>query len=162
MVWMKWLGRLVATLTLLVMGLAADGSWRWKEGSAARLARLEAARVPHRVVRYDRRELDGLPAPVQRYFRAALTDGQAVIAAVSIRQVGTLNMSATAEQWTPFTSQQRVITQRLGFDWGARVMTVPGVPVHVHDAYIAGAGRLHGALLGLVPVVSMDDSPEPA
>ena len=58
MVWMKWLGRLVATLTLLVMGLAADGSWRWKEGSAARLARLEAARVPHRVVRYDRRELD--------------------------------------------------------------------------------------------------------
>ena len=150
----------MATLTLLVMGLAADGSWRWKEDSAARLARLEAARVLHRVVRYDRRELDGLPAPVQRYFRAALTDGQAVIAAVSIRQVGTFNMSATAEQWTPFTSQQRVITQRPGFDWDARVMMFPGVPVHVHDAYIAGAGLLHGAVLGLVPVVTMADTPE--
>ena len=162
MVWMKWLGLLVATLTVLVMGLAAYGSWRWKEASAALLARLEAARVPHGVVRYDRRELDGLPAPVQRYFRAALTDGQAVIAAVSIRHVGTFNMGTTAEQWKPFTSQQRVITQRPGFDWDARVMMFPGVPVHVHDAYIAGAGRLHGAVLGLVPAVSMDDSPEPA
>ena len=41
-------------------------------------------------------------------------------------------------------------------------MMFPGVPVHVYDVYIAGSGRLHGAVLGLVPVVSMDDSPEPA
>ena len=160
MVWMNWLGLLVVTLTVLVTGLVAYGSWRWKEGSAALLARLEAARAPHAVVRYDPRELDGLPAPVQRYFRAALTDGQAVISAVSIRHVGTFNMSATAEQWKPFTSQQRVITQRPGFDWDARILMFPGVPVHVHDAYIAGAGLLHGAVLGLVPVVNMAGTPE--
>ncbi len=110
MVWMKWLGLLVATLTVLVAGLVAYGSWRWKEGSAALLARLEAARVPLAVARYDARELLGLPAPVQRYLRAALTDRQAIITAVSIRHAGTFNMSGTAEQWKPFTSQQRVIT----------------------------------------------------
>ena len=98
MTWMKWLGLVVATLAVLVVGFTAYGSWRWKEGSAAFLARLETARQPHAVVRHDARELEGLPAPVQRYFRAAWTDGQAIITAVSIRHAGTFNMSATAEQ----------------------------------------------------------------
>ena len=162
MAWMKWLGLLVATLAVLVVGLTAYGSWRWNQGSAALLARLEAARQPHAVARYDTRELEGLPAPVQRYFRAALTDGQAIVTAVSIRHAGTFNMSTSGEQWKPFTSQQRVITQRPGFDWDARVMMFPGVPVHVHDAYIAGTGLLHGAVLGLLTVVNMADTPEMA
>ena len=160
MTWMKWLGLVVTTLAVLAVGLTAYGSWRWNQGSAAFLARLEAARQPHAVTRYDAREIEGLPAPVQRYFRAALTDGQAIVTAVSIRHAGTFNMSATAEQWKPFTSEQRVITKRPGFDWDARVMMFPGVPVHVHDAYIAGTGLLHGAVLGLVTVVDMADTPE--
>ena len=160
MTWMKWLGLVAATLAVLAVGLTAYGSWRWNQGSAAFLARLEAARQPHAVTRYDAREIEGLPAPVQRYFRAALTDGQAIVTAVSIRHAGTFNMSATAEQWKPFTSEQRVITKRPGFDWDARVMMFPGVPVHVHDAYIAGTGLLHGAVLGLVTVVDMADNPE--
>ena len=160
--WMKWLGLAVATLIVLVVGLKAYGSWRWKDGSTAFLARLEAARQPQAVARYDAREIEGLPVPVQRYFRAALTDGQAIVTAVSIRHAGTFNISATAEQWKPFTSEQRVITKRPGFDWDARVMIFPGVPVHVHDAYIAGTGLLHGAVLGLVTVVDMADTPEMA
>ena len=71
-------------------------------------------------------------------------------------------MSATADQWKPFTSAQRVITQRPGFDWDAHVMMFPGVPVHVDDTYIAGTGLLHGAVLGLVSVVDMADTPEMA
>ena len=67
-------------------------------------------------------------------------------------------MSASAEQWKPFTSEQRVSTQRPGFDWDALVMMFPGVPVHVDDTYIAGTGLLHGAVLGLVPVVDMADT----
>ena len=163
---MKWLGLFVATVTVLGAGLMAYGSWRWNERSTALLAKLEAARVPHAVVRYDSRELLSLPAPVQRYFRAALTDGQAIITAASIRHAGTFNTSATAEQWKPFTSQQRVITRRPGFGWDARVTMFPGLPlhirVHVHDAYIAGAGFLHGAVLGLVTVVNMANTPEMA
>ena len=157
--WMKWLGLLVAILTVLDMCLIAYGLWRWNEHSTVLLGRLEAARVPHAVGYYDAREIEALPPPVQRYFRAALTDGQAITTAVSIRHAGTFNISAAAEQWKPFTSQQRVITRRPGFVWDARVMMFPGVPVHVHDAYIAGAEMLHGAVSGLVTVVNMADSP---
>ncbi len=32
---------------------------------------------------------------------------------------------------------------------------MPGLPVRVHDAYVAGEGILHASLLGLFPVVDM-------
>lgn len=159
MFWIKWLGLLAATLTVLVMGAMAYGSWRWGKETTVLLARLEGARMPHPVTRYDAREIVGLPGPVQRYFQAALVDGQAIVAAVSVNHVGTFNMSESAEQWKPFTSQQRVITRRPGFDWDARIMMLPGLPVRVHDAYVAGVGLLHGAVLGLLPVVKMTDTP---
>lgn len=123
-------------------------------------ARLEAARLAPVSTRYDAREIESLPAPVQRFFRAVLKDGQPVVTAASIEHAGTMNMSTTAQQWKPFTSKQRVVTGRPGFDWDARIMMLPGVPVHVHDAYVAGSGVLRGALFGLIPVVNMAESPD--
>jgi hypothetical protein len=103
--------------------------------------------------RYDARELEGLPAPVQRYFRAVLTDRQPIIGAATIEMAGTINMSATAEQWKPFTSQQRVVTRRRpGFLWDAQVDMFPGVPARVEDSYIAGQGQVIAKLLGLFTV----------
>ena len=90
--------------------------------------------------------------PVQRYFRAVLKDGQPIIAAATIELGGTINMSATGEQWKPFTSQQRVVTHRPGFLWNAQVDMFPGVPARVEDSYIAGQGRLIAKLLGLFTV----------
>ena len=158
MTWLKWSGVALAVLLVVGTGAVAYGSWHWERGTKAILARLEEARILPVPARYDARELEGLPAPVQRYFRAVLKDGQLIIAAASIEQAGTFNMSETAEAWKPFTAKQRVITQRPGFDWDARIMMFPGVAAHIHDAYVAGHGMLHGAVLGLIPVVNM---PEP-
>jgi len=160
MLWLKWLGLVTGVLVLAAIGAAAYGSLRWAEGTRTLWARLEAARLPPATARYDAREIEGLPVPVQRYFRAVLKDGQPIIAAVFVEHDGRFNMSGTTEQWKPFTSRQRVITQRPGFDWDARIMMLPGVPVHVHDAYVAGEGRLHAAVFGLVTVARVPDSPD--
>src|SRR5215210_5732791 len=64
-------------------------------------------------------------------------------------------MGETTDRWKPFASDQKVITQRPGFDWDGRVVMMPGVPVRVHDAYVAGEGILHASLLGLFPLVDM-------
>jgi hypothetical protein len=160
---LKWAligGTLLVVLLVLAVGATLYGSRPWEKGSQAILTQLDVGRKSPSPARYDARELDGLPAPVQRYFRAALKDGQAIVAAASVTHTGSMNMSATAEQWKPFTSKQRVITQRPGFDWDARIMMFPGVPAHVHDAYIAGEGLLRVALLGLVQVVNMTGTPE--
>jgi hypothetical protein len=136
------------------------GEFRWKSGTTELRGRLEAARLPAEPKVFDGRELEGLPAPVQRYFRAVLRDGQPIVTAVSVEHTGTFNRSEAATQWRPFTSTQRVIARRPGFDWDARITMMPGVPVHVHDAYIAGEGTLQAAVFGLVSVVNLRGTPE--
>jgi hypothetical protein len=101
------------------------------------------------------REISGLPAPVQRYFRTVLTDGAPIVAAATVEDSGTFNMSEGADQWKPFTSKQRVVTRSPGFVWDGQVAMLPSLPVRVHDAYIAGEGILHPAILGLLTLVDL-------
>ncbi|MEO8023888.1 DUF6544 family protein [Polaromonas sp.] len=161
---MNWMGWTAAGMGLLVaagVGLAAFGSSRWASATQVQMALLEAARLPAPAGRYDAREIAGLPAPVQRYFRAALKDGQPLIAAATFGLAGTINMSDSGgERWMPFTSTQRAVTHRPGFLWNGRVTMLPGIAAHVHDSYIAGVGRLHAAMLGLFTVAQVQGDGE--
>jgi hypothetical protein len=160
MMWLLWLGLVSCLLALAAVGLSAYGAKRWTGTTLTLTHALDAARIdargdPPRPTRYDARELDGLPAPVQRYFRAVLKEGQPIIAAVTIELAGTFNMAATGEQWKPFTSRQRAVTRRPGFLWDAQVSMLPGLSVRVVDSYIAGKGLLHAAILGLFTVAEI-------
>ena len=168
-----WLGGVLGALVVVVLVFRVVGANRWAELIRTLTNQLESGRVdvqsatpgrlpsPARIdahfdARFSANELEGLPAPVQRYFRAVLTDGQPIIAAATIEMAGTINMSATAEQWKPFTSHQRVVTAvaggRPGFLWDAQVDMFPGVPARVVDSYVAGQGQLIAKLLGLFTV----------
>lgn len=150
MLGLKTLALALLALVLLVLALAAWGAWRWQASTRALIARLEAARAPPAPARYhSARELPGLPAPVQRFFRAVLTEGQPIVAALTLEQRGSIDLGESRARWQAFTSRQRVVTRRPGFVWDALVTLAPGVPVHVHDAYVAGEGLLDPALLGL-------------
>ena len=151
---------LIGAIALIVasVALALYGKARWNAGTTQLLNRLDAAQVKSAPQFFDAKELEGLPAPVKRYFQTVLKDGQPIITAATMQHSGTFNMSATAENWKPFTSTQRVITHRPGFDWDARVMVFPGIAAHVHDAYVAGSGLLKVAVLGLIPVANLPES----
>ena len=150
---------------LLVLGVIAVvaaailfGEVRWQSGTRELRHRIESERLPIEIKVFDAHELEGAPTPVQRYFQTALKDQQRIVAAVSVKHTGTINMSEAAEQWKPFTSTQFVVTRRPGFDWDGRVAMMPGLPVRVHDAYVAGEGILHAAVLGLVSMVNLRGS----
>lgn len=156
-------------LLIVIVGLVAvvivafiAGSRRWESIGQEMRVNLESARLPVLKRAYDSNELIGLPAPVQRYFQLVLKDGQPLVEAVDIRHSGTFNMSATGEQWKRFTSTQRVVTQRPGFDWEARIEMMPGLAAHVHDAYIKGEGILQASLFGLISLVNLRGTPEMA
>ena len=156
---------LVIAVSVIVIAVAAAvvyGACRWNAGTRELRARLEAARIPVKPEIVDFRELEGLPAPVQSYFRAVLKEGQPMVSSVRVRHRGTFNMGETSERWKPFTSDQRVITRRPGFDCNGRVAMMPGLSVRVHDAYVAGEGILHAALLGLFSVVNLRGTREVA
>lgn len=156
MIWVKGILTVAAALLAVMLLIARYGASRWESGTRALVARLEAVRVRPGTTRFDAaRELDGLPAPVQRYFRAALTDGQPIIAAVTLEHHGLFNLGEVADRWKPFTSRQRVITHRPGFVWDGKVAMLPGLNVRVHDAYVAGEGILHPAILGLFTIVDL-------
>jgi hypothetical protein len=165
MTWLLWFGLALGLLVVVAVSLSAYGSTRWTDTTRTLTSRLEAARIDEKVqspslLRYDSRELEGLPAPVQRYFRAVLKEGQPIIAAATVELGGTINMSAAGEQWKTFTSRQRVVTRRPGFLWDAQVAMLPGLTVRVVDSYIAGKGLLHAAILGLFTVADVSGGGE--
>ncbi|HHX41779.1 MAG TPA: hypothetical protein GX715_17635 [Armatimonadetes bacterium] len=146
-------------LAAVTAGSFTYGRGRWASGTRKVRARLEAAREPIESAVFHAPELDGLPEPVQRYFQAALKDGQPIVSAASMEQTGHFNLGERGENWKPFTASQRVITRRPGFDWDARVALAPGLAVHVRDAYVAGEGLLYAAPLGLFTVMDVSGQP---
>lgn len=152
---------LVGLAAAVVVSLSVAAA-RWRAGTGSLRRRLEAARVPIAPATLDPHELEGLPDPVRRYFGAVLAPGQPIIAAAHVRHAGTFDTGEDAERWARFTSDQRVITRRPGFDWDARVRMAPGVTAWVHDAYVAGEGILVVSAMALVPIVRLRGSPEVA
>ncbi len=101
-----------------------------------------------------------LPPPVERYFRHALSDGQALINTATFRQTGIIRTSIQKEEWSPFTAGHLAVPPATGFIWNAKVETPMATHVRVLDSYIAGVGSGRVSLLSAVPVASQDDTPE--
>ena len=165
MTMLLWLGIILGALVVIAIGLRAVGASRWARMIRTHTTQIESGSVDARgrlpsPARFDPRELEGLPAPVQRYFRAVLEDGQPIISAATLEMAGTMNMSATGEQWKPFTSRQQVVTRKPGFLWDAEVAMFPGLPAHVEDSYIAGHGRLIAKVFGLFTVADSQGTGE--
>jgi hypothetical protein len=156
----KWLGIMLVLLAAAIAAALIYGNARWNQRTRELHTRLDAARSAPSPAHYNEaHELEGLPPPVQRFFRTALRDGAPMIAAVTVQHSGTFNMSDRGgEQWKPFTSTQRVVTRRPGFVWDGRVQMLPGLAVHVHDAYVAGEGILQPAIGGLIALADLRDS----
>jgi hypothetical protein len=154
----------IVTLVLIAVALAvlAYGTARWNRETNDLRARLDAAREPVQPRTVDFGELATLPEVVQRYFRSVLVDGQPMISGARVRHRGTFRMGESTARWRPFTSAQRVVTRRPGFDWNARISMLPGLTVRVHDAYIAGEGILHAAIAGAFTVAHLRGTREVA
>ena len=151
------------TFSLLVglaLGVAATvamviGRTTWDSRSERLRDELSASAALPRSV-FDTTELQGLPAPVARMLRSTLTPGQPLIASVQLEHRGNFDMGRDSVRWAPFRSQQFVTVRRPGFLWDARIRMAPGLPVFVHDAYIAGRGILTARLLGLITVMDAE------
>ncbi len=149
---------IAVALIAAILAAIAYGNQRWQSVTSelrSPLALASQAADPRWV---DFGELDGLPAPVQRYFRAVLRAGQPMVLGAHIAHSGTFNLAADGERWKPFGSDQLVATRPPGFDWNARIALLPGVAALAHDAYVGGEGILLVSLLGLVPLVDLRDS----
>jgi hypothetical protein len=162
MAWIPWVALFLAVAAVAIVVTNCHGASRWAARTRVLVARLEAARRAPVPATFDPAELDAAPEPVRRFFHAALTAGQPVVAAASVTHAGRFNLAEAGEKWADFTSTQRVVASRPGFVWDGRVAVLPGLPVRVHDAYVAGEGILQPALWGIVPFGGLRGTPEMA
>ena len=109
---------------------------------------------------FDAARLEGLPAPVARYFAFALSPGQRIIARAHLLSAGTF--AAKPNAWAPFTAEQNVRTDPPEFVWNARIAMMPLVAVRVRDSYVGGEGSMRAAVAGIVPIVNQHGTPEMA
>lgn len=158
--WLKVIVFAIIVLVFVITVAILFGANRWQSYTRKLHTKMEAVRLPISPESYSPRECDGLPSPVQRYFRAVLKEGQPLAAAVRLEHTGTFNMSETGEQWKPFNSTQHIVTQRPGFVWDARIRMMPLLNVFIHDAYIAGEGVLTAKLFGFLTVMEQPGTPE--
>jgi hypothetical protein len=158
--WIRWIA-IIGVFIIVCLGIAAIyGGYRWQLDTDKLRARLTNGQEIIKPKIYDQKEIEGLPAPVKRFFRTVLKDGQAIASAVKLSQQGQFNMSETEAKWSKFSATQLVITQRPGFDWDARIQIAPGVNAFVHDTYLLGEGNLQASLFGLFTVAKMHGTPE--
>ena len=158
--WIQWIATVSVLIMICLVIAAIYGRYRWQSETDKLRAKLTGGRRTIEPEIYDSKEIEGLPAPVQRFFRTVLKDGQAIVAMVKLSQQGQFNLNEKESKWNPFTATQLVMTQRLGFDWDARIQMAPGLNAFVHDTYLLEEGNLHASLLGLFTLANMHDTPE--
>lgn len=144
---------MVWAAALLALGVAARwcGGRRWRRRGDALRRRLTGA-VPSVSANTCAAPLDGLPAPVQRWFGLVLPREPRIIATARLEHVGVFNLQPVGERWRRFRSTQLVTTAPRGFLWDAAIAALPGVQVLVHDGYVVGEGILTASLQGLAPL----------
>ncbi|MDQ2771286.1 MAG: hypothetical protein M3Y54_12390 [Bacteroidota bacterium] len=91
-------------------------------------------------------QLAGLPAPVQRYFRHVLRDGQPYLRGLRLRHGGQFKTDLKKD-WIPIKGEQYITADPPGFIWQGTTRQFVA-----RDEYVAGHGRLQVRLLGAVPI----------
>ena len=145
-------GAVAAAMALVLWG----GAGRWRaESTDLQNALADAASVAASGgVDFAELDLIGLPDPVLRYFRWALTDGQPRILTACILQEGRFLLRPEEQGWARFSAMQVFSADPPGFVWDARMQMAPLVSVRVRDAYdFTGRGGMVAKVASLVTVM---------
>ncbi len=157
----KIVALLLAVLVICVVAALAFAEFRWRARTNAAISTLTDGRPAAPPARFGAADLNGFPAPVSRYLRTVLREGQSLARRVRLRQAGEFLVKPEARSgWRPFEATQDFSTQPAGFVWDARIQMAPGVTVRVRDVSVNGEGSMHGAVLGLVTVVRLENTRE--
>jgi hypothetical protein len=150
----------VALCVIVALTLWA-GQRRWNGATLEFNASLRATSKPACTPVYSEKELEALPAPVARYLRQVLRDGQPVIRRTRIQWRGEFNMGQPgADSWKPLRAVQKYVVDPPGFVWDARIAMAPGLPVLVHDMFLAGQGSMRGKIAGWITVIDAAQTPQ--
>lgn len=145
----------IANVIALFAVILAYGQWSVNQSIANDVAQLKQATQSNAQKTVSFKDLEGLPAPVARYFRFALKDGQPLIRVAEIKHKGEFNMG---DKWIPFESTEHFSTNPPAFIWDSDMTMGSLMSVRVRDAYFQKKGSMLGKIFGLYAMVDAKDN----
>ncbi|MDQ2862211.1 MAG: hypothetical protein M3R50_00930 [Bacteroidota bacterium] len=99
--------------------------------------------------KFSYQQLEGLPEPVQQYFKHVLKEGQPYISYARLKHDGKFK-TGLKKDWVNIKGEQYFTTEKPGFIWkGTTSMFV------ARDMYLANEGRLIATILSTINVVDV-------
>nr|WP_294941784.1 DUF6544 family protein [uncultured Mucilaginibacter sp.] len=102
--------------------------------------------LPKKVFRYE--QLNGLPAPVQRYFKHVLKEGQPYINYVRLKHSGKFKPGAD-KKWVNIVGEEYFTTAKPGFLWKGETAMFTAT-----DRFMDGSGGLKVNIFNTYPMVN--------
>ncbi len=158
-----WLRLILAIVIFFGLSFAAAfwiGTVRWNSTTSRMVGKMLAAGPGPEAKAVSFKNIDKLPAPVARYFRMALRDGQPMVRAARIMHRGEFLTNPKGNSWSIFTSKQNYSVTPPGYVWDASIRFAPLMDVRVRDSYLSGRGAMEATTLAIVPVMSQHDKTE--
>jgi len=115
----------------------------------------EGSKTPSKTFSFD--DLEGLPEPVQRYFKYVLKDGQEHIKFTRLKQVGEFRMKEN-QPWMPVHAEQYFTTEDPAFIWRVKLAMAPFIWIEGRDIYHQGRGNMLIKLLSTITVADAKGS----
>lgn len=129
----------------------------WSSETARRVEKLKKSASISEKKTVSFKDFENLPAPVARYFRFAMKEGQPVIKTARIRHAGEFNLNG---KWIPFESEQHFSANPPAFVWDAKMRMNPLVNIRVRDDYSGGQGSMTAKIFVAFTLVNADSSDE--
>ncbi|WP_221393546.1 DUF6920 family protein [Dyadobacter sp. NIV53] len=131
---------IIATILLLIIIVAVTapltGEFFLSAQFKDEVRRLYLNREKVSAKRFSYQQLDGLPVPVQKYFKHVLPEGQPAIQSVRMLQKGQFK-TGLKKDWINIDGEQYVTTQKPGFVWKGKTYMFSA-----RDMYLNGKGKL--------------------
>ena len=151
-----WLRLTIAIMIAFGIAFGAAfwiGTVRWNNVTAQMIETLKETPSRQNTKTVSFKNFDKLPAPVARYFRTVLKEGQPLVRYARICHKGDF-LTGKESTWSPFQSMQYFSANPPGFVWDATIRMLPFMDVRVRDSYLSGMGSMQATTFSVFPIMN--------
>jgi hypothetical protein len=105
---------------------------------------------------YGERELEGLPAPVARFMRRNLEEGQPHLSCLRMRQAGNVR-ERPGQPWTEFEAEQYLLGSEPALLWYATLRPFPLLWIDQRELLLQGRAHVLGKIASTLTTIDRSD-----
>lgn len=153
-----WPSLIIAVLFLIVLGAAAAavGKWNFNQQIDSELEDLmdnNSTAENYKEQKIGEDDLKSLPEPVKKWLKNTGVIGKKKIAAVNLKQSGTMKLKPKQKKWFKPKAEQLITVKKPGFLWQVDLAVMPVIKTRGRDFFKQGEASMLIKIGYLLPVV---------